>query len=398
MKIVHLIASIDRSSAGVGEVLRLLTQYQSKDKINQIEILSLKHNHTDEDIKQWTKIIPSVYNLKYPKLFKFTKFGYSKDLKTKLGICDYDLLHNHGLWMYPSYLCRKIHEINKIPYVISPHGMLDPWAIARSRAKKNLLSLLFERKNLNNASCLHALSDSEYQAIRAYGIKTPVCIIPNGVDLPSEEGRGGESAVWNGSFSGRKVLLFIGRLHPKKGLSVLIGAYAKLKAMKSQFTNKWAIAICGWDQLGHRDELERMVKKNKLHNDIKFFGPVYGEVKNNCLSEADAFVLPSFSEGLPISVLEAWSYKLPVVMTSECNLPEGFDHYAAVKITTDIPGCMSGLIQLAELSDSSLHECGSYGFNLVKKRYTWGKISSEFDVVYKWIIGGGVIPSNVLVD
>jgi poly(glycerol-phosphate) alpha-glucosyltransferase len=127
-----------------------------------------------------------------------------------------------------------------------------------------------------------------------------------------------------------------------------------------------------------------------------FFGPAFGEEKTSLLRSTDAFVLPSFSEGLPMSVLEAWSYRLPVVMTPECNLPEGFAADAAIRIETGAESIVQGLNSLFSMSRSDLHAMGAKGRTLVEERFTWKTVAAQMREVYDWMLGGGATPSSVV--
>ncbi|NJM38461.1 MAG: glycosyltransferase, partial [Akkermansiaceae bacterium] len=232
-----------------------------------------------------------------------------------------DLLHTHGLWADTSRAVTQVGRRRKIPWLVSPHGMLDPWALANSGWKKRIARLLFEDAHLKNAACLHALCQSEMESIRAFGLRGPICTIPNGVSLPDFEKKSDDS--------GKKSLLFLGRLHPKKGLVNALEAWAKLPKTTR---NAWQFLVAGWDQGGHGDELKQLSRERGISDSVEFLGSVFGQAKADLLSRADAFILPSFSEGLPIAILEAWAYRLPVVMTDFCNLPEGFQAGAAMRI------------------------------------------------------------------
>lgn len=394
-KVLHLISSIDRSSAGVGEVLReLVSKLSQYDDLN-LKVHSLEHEHTFEDIQKWTVVKPDVYSINFKKLFPYIGFGYSKKLLKESLRVNIDILHNHGLWMFPSYVARSLVKNKNTPLVVSPHGMLDSWALNRSRLKKRLLYKIFEKFNLNNASCIHALCESELDSVRAAGISSPVCLIPNGVKLPEKDEDFGQP-VWHGVFGSRKVLLFVGRLHPKKNLINLIKAYGLLKKNDKTFSDDWAIAICGWDQLGHFNEIDQLIMEQSLVNDIVLFGPVFNQLKYACFLSADAFILPSLSEGLPVSVLEAWSFKLPVFMTAECNIPEGFNSHAAIKIGTTPEDLVVGLRALKSLSDYELQTMGERGYELVLKKFTWDSVAEKFYDTYKWILGVSEEPDFIV--
>src|SRR5262249_33235072 len=137
------------------------------------------------------------------------------------------------------------------PYVISPHGMLDPWAIANSAFKKRIARFLYEDRHLREAACIHALCTAEAAAIRAFGLRNPICIIPNGVEMP--QGAPKPAPVWLGTEAGARVLLYLGRLHPKKNVHGLLRAFAHLKAGRG--LGDWRLVVAGWDQGGYGAKL-----------------------------------------------------------------------------------------------------------------------------------------------
>jgi poly(glycerol-phosphate) alpha-glucosyltransferase len=301
-----------------------------------------------------------------------------------------DLLHSHALWQYPSFLAKQWRARFRRPHLISPRGALDPWALSHSRWKKKLAGLCFENKHLFEASCLHALSTSEARSIRRYALRNPIAIIPNAVDLPLLEKQKAESRK-------QKVLLFLGRLHPKKGLIPLLRSWAELKKTESrkQNTEMWNLLIAGWDQGGHEAELKRCCRDLGIESSVQFHGPAHGDAKNALFRQADAFILPSFSEGLPVAVLEAWSYALPVFMTEACNLPEGFEHGAAFKLKVQETK-IQGLTPLGEVGDDELRTMGARGRRLVEDRFTWPAVASQMKAVYDWLLGGGSAPPTIL--
>ena len=155
------------------------------------------------------------------------------------------------------------------------------------------------------------------------------------------------------------------------------------------------MAITGWDQSGHEAELKRQATELGVSDSVVFPGPQFNEAKADCLRRANAFILPSFSEGLPVSVLEAWSYSLPVLMTPECNLPEGFEAGAAIRTEVTARGVESGLRQLFRMTDADLRTMGERGRRLVEDRFTWARIAGEMISVYSWLLGESGIPACV---
>ncbi|WP_417210223.1 glycosyltransferase [Antarctobacter sp.] len=302
------------------------------------------------------------------------------------------ILHVHGLWL-PAISTGARHWQRRTggALVISPHGMLDPWALRNSRWKKRLALTLYEGKTLAGANCLHALNLSEVQSMRALGLRNPIAVVPNGVDLPPASPAGPPRDA-----DGRRIMLFLGRLHPKKGLAETIRGWAALCAQRPDLRDDWRLVIAGWDDGGHGADLKTLVQELGLGGDVAFPGAVYGAAKQTLLARASAFILASRSEGLPMAVLEAWSHAQPVFMTSECNLPEGFDAGAAIRITTDPAAIAATLV--AHLSRADLDQVGRAGRELVEERFTWDSIGRQLDAVYAWLAGdSGARPDWVTV-
>ena len=220
-----------------------------------------------------------------------------------------------------------------------------------------------------------------------------ICVVPNGVDPPSDI-RPGPPAWADLAGQDRKILLFLGRLHPKKGLDNLLGAWRDVRAAAS--ARDWVLVIAGWGEEAYQQRLRHIADAHAFGDLLRFVGPQFGHDKAASLACADAFVLPSLSEGLPVAVLEAWSYGLPVLMTDACNLPEGFAAGAALPIGTDRAGIGAGLRRLFALPEAARREMGARGRTLVRERFTWASIAAQMAAVYQWVLGGGPPPSCVL--
>jgi glycosyltransferase involved in cell wall biosynthesis len=388
MKVGLLTASLSRSAGGLYDATRMLAQGLQKSKGCDIEIFGLQDANTERDIPGWSGLKTNALPVQGP-----ASFGYAPGLGDLLRQSGIDLLHSHGLWMYPSRASLKWAKSNNKPYVISPHGMLDPWAVNNSRWKKRLVGWLYEDAHLRGAACLHALCDAELEAIRAYGLRNPVCVIPNGIDLPG--GQAAAALEWQSLLpENARVLLYLGRIHPKKGLVNLIHAW-KMAKQGSDNKGPWVLVIAGWDQGGHEAELKALTSSLGISNSVFFVGPQFDEAKQASYASADAFILPSFSEGLPMVVLEAWAHSLPVVMTPQCNLPEGFAAQAAIKIETEAASIANGLNSLFALPDQERLALGVRGRQLVEDHFTWPQIAVQMLAVYRWVLGQGEKPPCV---
>jgi poly(glycerol-phosphate) alpha-glucosyltransferase len=275
--------------------------------------------------------------------------------------------------------------------------MLDPWALRNSAWKKRLASVLFERTHLRRASCLHALCVPELEAIRGFGLTNPVCLIPSGVALPTMSGAPDKSAL--GAQNGQRVLLHLGRLHPKKGLHTLLDAWALARTRCPHNAQDWILAIAGWEGMtGYEQDLRARATALSIGHQVTFPGPLYGPSKTAAFNSAEAFVLASVSEGMPIAILEAWAHKLPVVMTPQCNMAEGFEAGAAIRAEPSLASLAAGLETLFAMSDLERARMGINGQRLVERAYTWGMAAERMRSVYGWLVGGASRPDCVAIS
>jgi poly(glycerol-phosphate) alpha-glucosyltransferase len=301
-----------------------------------------------------------------------------------------DVVHQHGLWIYPSLAGRQWKRKTGKVHIITPQGMLEPWVMKHHQWRKKVIWHIFEESNLQETDCINVNSDTELKHLRDLGLKTPVCIVPNGVDIPANR-RSATPPPWADTWPvDVKVLLYLGRLHSKKGVKELVRAWEQARSESSG--QQWRLAIIGWDQVGYGEELNQLISEKGLAEQVRWFGPAFGEIKEAALRSADAFVLPSFSEGLPMAVLEAWAYGLPVIMTRECNLEVGFTVGAAIEVRPEIESIAQGITRLWTLPESDLEFMGKCGFALVEERYTWPKVAADLMSVYKWFLGQGDRP------
>lgn len=368
---VSVLSGASRNEGGLFYSVRWLSQALRLAGIN-IRLVSHLDEYTHADLPVWNPVKIDLYRGYGPLL-------YSDKLRRILRSSDTDVVHVHGIWLDRQLAALQWQKRTGKPVIISPRGMLDSWAVRNSAWKKKLVGALFANKSLNKATCIHALCQSEAESIRAYGLKNPIAVIPNGVELPEIRGQRPEAG------GQKKKLLFLGRIHPKKGLAELLRAWSM---EHGAWRRNWELVIAGWDDGGHEKGLKDLADELGIGDSVAFPGSKYGEEKEILLRNADAFILPSFSEGLPMSVLEAWSYGLPVVMTDLCNIPSGFNAGAALRIEPNAKSITQGLAQLDSMSMDDLTSMGAKGRILVEQKFTWDKIAQDMKAVYEWCLGG----------
>jgi glycosyltransferase involved in cell wall biosynthesis len=372
MRAGFLVGSVSRKAGGLFQSVRGLAKAVASTNAN-VQVFGIRDEDSAVDLQEWRPLSVEAFR---PRL---RAWGYSNQLVPAMLDADLDILSVHGLWKYCSVGSQRWHRQTGRPYVIHPHGMLEPWAVRNAMWKKRIAALLYENQHLRGAACLRALSEAEAQSIRSYGLHNQICVIPNGVDLPALS----ESSAKNES-TNQKTLLYLGRLHPKKNISNLIRAWNETFNSQRSSGDRWVLAIAGWDQGGYESELKRIA----VGTSVIFLGPQFGAHKSECYRACDAFILPSFSEGLPMAVLEAWSYAKPVLMTAECNLPEGFAADAAVRIGSSSNEIAGGLSNLIKMSDDDRIAMGARGRDLVTRKFSWPRIGEKMRAVYEWMLGG----------
>ena len=385
--VVHVTSWLSRQGGGIPPVVWALARETSRRGF-PCSIHGLKDQWTDQDCTG--NHVPVVAG----RIWGPKAIGFSPGLTAQLRahIRPGGIIHSHGLWMHPGTAARKCAVKGRYPLVISPHGMLEPWALEHSRLKKKIAAWLFEDRNLREADCLHALCEAEADHFRRYGLKNPIAIIPNGVDMPEIENPPTTEIVDRyPELAGRRCVLFLSRLHAKKGLVNLLQAWQAVAGD----CKDWRLLIAGAGQPAYEMELKARVKEYALEKSVLFLGPLQGRDKRQVLAAASAFVLPSFSEGFSVAILEAAAAGLPVLLTPECNFPELAKSGAAIEISPQATAVEQGLRQILKLSDAERKAMGQRGQDLVKQYYTWPAIAVRMCRVYEWLAGNASRPDDV---
>jgi glycosyltransferase involved in cell wall biosynthesis len=375
MRVGFLVGSISREAGGLFQSVRGLAKAVASTNAD-VRVFGIRDEQSAADLQEWRPLSVQTFR---PQI---RAWGYSNQLVPAMLDSELDILSVHGLWKYCSVGSHRWHQRTGRPYVVHPHGMLEPWAVRNARWKKRIAAALYENQHLRGAACLRALSEAEALSIRGYGLCNPICVIPNGVDLPDLRESNAKTQLAN-----PKTLLYLGRLHPKKNISNLIRAWSETFKSQRGGGDRWVLAIAGWDQRGYEAQLRQLTTDLGLLTSVIFLGPQFGADKSECYHACDACILPSLSEGLPMAVLEAWAHAKPVLMTPECNLPEGFEGNAALRIGKAAEEIAAGLRQLVEMSDNDRAAMGTRGRTLVAKSFSWPRIGQQMRAVYEWVLG-----------
>ena len=310
------------------------------------------------------------------------------------------VIHLQGLWEAASLAVERLGERRGARLVISPRGMLEPWALRHHQCRKQVALFLWQRRQLMQADLIHATSLSEKQSIRNLGFRNPVCVIPNGVEIPAPWGGVARPIGATGGDKGRFPLpgpsrprrcLFLSRLHAQKGVPMLLEAWARVRP------TGWVLEIAGGGDDGHEREVGRQITARGLA-DVRLIGEVTGEAKWRFLSDAELFVLPSQSENFGIAVAEAMGMGLPVITTTATPWSVLQRDRSGWWVEPAVDSLARAIREATTESPTQLAERGRRGRDYVRDHFDWGGIGQRMDACYAWVTGNGPRPEDVKLD
>jgi glycosyltransferase involved in cell wall biosynthesis len=383
MKILHLTPSIGRGSYGLGQVALNLVKAQVAlghdsiiwcvDQPDESRRAAEGIDLSPDLIRSFPSIGPASLGLS-PALYRAAmEYG-----------ANFELVHQHGIWTPISYMTKLLAAQYGVQSVIAPHGSLEKGVVRKSLWKKRIASWAYESDNLNNAACLHATAPGEIQDFRDYGLRGPIALIPNGISDTwlAEKGDAARFRAVTGIPQGSRVVLFMSRIAPKKGLPMLLNAWSRLGAA----TLGWLLVIVGGDEDGHRAEVQLLANRLGLDGRVRFVGPRFGQEKRDALAAAELLVLPSLSEGFPIVVLDALGAGVPAVVTRASAWQDLETKGCGWWVETSIEGLERGLSAALGLPPSHLREMGAAGRRLVSSRYNWATLAGKTLELYRWLL------------
>jgi len=290
-----------------------------------------------------------------------------------------DVVHIHNLWQFPQYAAYRAALAAGVPYVVSPHGGLDPFLRARGRARKRVTTSLWQGEMLDRASLIHVTTHAEQQLIADISPHVPRAVVPCGLHLdefarlpPREVFR----EQWLGGYQG-PVILFLGRVTQKKGVDVLLRAFARVRAQR-----ECRLAIVGPDDEGLEPELRRLAGSLAIGADVAFVGPLYGEDRLAALAGADVWALSSHTENFGIAVVEAMAAGRAVVTSPGVNLAADIAADEAGVVAEATPAAFADGL-LAVLGDDLRRAALERAAPAFAARYDWGVVAPQLAEMYR---------------
>ena len=379
IQICHVISSIDKNYGGSAAFVQLLSNELVKYK--EVSIVTNKSN-CPLDINSRVQIFMASSSFRILQ-------GYSDELKSILNCIETDLFHGNGLWQFPVHFMAQVARKKNIPYIISPHGMLEPWALNAGKLKKKMALWSYQNKDLAFATCIHATASKEAENIRSLGVENPIAVIPNGIDLsefpiPIKKQENSKNTV-----------LFLSRIHPSKGIELLIKAWEYLPV---SLRNEWQIKIAGNGETEYIASLQQLISIKRLGNEIYIVGPQYNMDKLKLYQEADLFVLPSYSENFGIVVAEALACCIPVITTKATPWEELNTYNAGWWIEIGIESLAATMLQAIQMNNNERKQMGQNGRQLIAENYSIELVTRKMVELYDWSLEKAKKPSFIHLD
>jgi len=384
MKIYHLLENLDDTYGGPAKSVPYLAKSLKEIGV-QSTLLSIRYydNESNEIIEEngltWLSFS---YNFVRKTRYSKALTNYLIDAAKKNKNI---ILHTHNLWNYIPYIAYSLAKKYHMPYIVAIRGSLYPWSLAQSSLQKKIAWFLFQKRVLNSASCVHVTEMAELEAVRKLGITSPVVLVPNGINLDEFNSMNSKDIAKQnlGLDKNKNYILFLSRIHPKKGLEFLVRAWAKL-ANKYLY---WDLLIVGpiYDEKYHK-ELQSEIFKNHLEQRVHFTGMLGGEKRKDCFSASSLFVLPSHTENFGIAIAEAMAAKLPIITTHGTPWQEVEEYDAGWWVELNQENIDNALAEALACREYELKQKGLNGFELIQK-YEWKYQAEKMKQVYEWVLG-----------
>ncbi|OOF01862.1 glycosyltransferase [Salinivibrio sp. MA607] len=391
MKIVAVIENIDNEYGGPANSLpNFLYGMRAEVGVNSI-IYSTIHSDCEKNEFIDRFSIPWVRC----QLAGPIKVKYSRELRDKLSseVSDGDILFSNNLWNYPAYLAAKLAKRKNIPHIASIRGTLYPWSLAQGKYRKKIAWHAFQKSALQKADLIHVTCIDEYRAVRDLGITSPIAVVPHGINyedyqnLPSTT----DSVKHLELKCEKKYILFMSRLHEKKGLDLLLNVWPDLV----KHNPEWCLLIVGPDYSNYIERINHLAVEHGIGDNLKTLGMLTGYDKECVLSVSEFFVLPSYTENFGVVIGEALAAGLPTITTTGTPWSEINSYNCGNFISLSKENLKEALNDMMALDSVCLGEMSNNAKSLIKENYSWSAQAVKFKQAIEFVLKGKPAPNVV---
>lgn len=296
----------------------------------------------------------------------------SEDVERFMRREKFDIVQLQSMWDLRYHKIAKICRRLNIPYIETPRGMLEPWSLAQKKWKKRLALWLYQMSDLNHAACIYTTADEEAKNVKALGVKAPCSVIPNGIEIDSYKCRTSIDVV-------KKQVLFLSRIHVKKGIELLLEAWSRIV---SDFPG-WTLLIVGNGEAAYIESLKAMVETLGVGETVTISEPVFGEAKVRLYQSSSLFVLPSYSENFGMVIAEAMSCGVPVITTRYCPWEILNETRTGWCIDLSVDNLTNTLRQAMGMNADKLYEMGQKASLLVSEKFDYRSVAKKTMEMYR---------------
>lgn len=378
MRVAHVVPHLDNEATGPSQSVLRLCESLAQAGV-QVDLHTMAAGRMPIGVQLNT----------YDHWAALGRFGFSYDMVRGLAAAGrvVDVIHNHSLWSGSNIAAGLATRRQRAILVTSPRGTLAPDALARSAFRKLLFKPL-QWPAIERAACLHATSDMEYADIRRAGLRNPVAVIPNGIDVPALDDDA-EAPLGDR----RLRLLFLGRLHPIKGIEMLFQAWRELQDRHLP----WDLFVAGDGAPAYVRSLQELAWHLQLQR-VHFAGPVFGRDKAKLYQASDLFILPTRTENFGMAIAEALAHALPVLTTRGAPWSGLVAHQCGWWIERSQPEIVAALDLALRIEPQVLKSMGHRGRDWMLADFDWMSIAGQTKAVYQWLLAGGEAPQWVMLD
>lgn len=388
MKVLHVIPSVAIARGGPSQAVLEMVAALNRQGI-EAEIATTNDNGPDLlnvplGQRSLYQQVPVWFFPRFsPNIHAVREFAFSSDLTSWLwrNMREYDLVHIHAIFSYPSTVAMAIARHHNVPYIVRPLGQLCTWSLAQSTRKKQIYLKAIERANLNGCRSIHFTSAAEQQEATLLNLTPPSFIVPHGLAIPPTIPDARQRLRQHFNLPANEpIVLFLSRLHPKKGLDYLIPALAELADRRFTFI------LAGSGEPEYEANLKSLIAANHLQDRTLCTGMVTGELKDLLLQGSDLFVLTSYSENFGVSVLEALASGLPALVTPGVALADLVDKQQLGYVPElDVRSISNSIGQsFADPARSQL--MGTRARQFIAANYTWQRTATDLIEVYRSVV------------